>query len=63
MKNQKENRRGILKLIIVPVDDMNKLRKKILKKRHFTKNTWYDWLINYVNESMRKQPVVLKTKL
>ena len=31
---QKGNRRGILKLIIVPIDDMNKLGKKIMKKRH-----------------------------
>ena len=37
MKNQKGNRRGVLKLIIVPIDDINKLGKKIMKKRHLQK--------------------------
>ena len=37
MKNQKGNRRGVLKLIIVPIDDINMLGKKIVKKRHLQK--------------------------
>ena len=46
---------------------MDKFKEKELtKKRTFAKNTWfdwYDWLVNCIPEPMKKQWVVLKTKL
>ena len=46
---------------------MDKLEKKALtKKRVSTKNTWYewyDWLINYIPESIETPKVGFKTKL
>ena len=43
------------------------LKKKELKtKRTLRKNTsydWYDWLINYISESIKKAWAGLKTKL
>ena len=41
------------KLIIVSIDDMEKFEQKEMKKIRLIKNTWYDWLINYIPESMR----------
>ena len=38
------------KPIIVSIDDMDRLEKKELKKTRPIKNTWYDWLINYIPE-------------
>ena len=28
--------------------------KEVMKERIFTKNTWYDWLINYIPEPIKK---------
>ena len=39
---------------MVSIDDMNKFEQKELKKIRSIKNTWYDWLISYVPESIRK---------
>ena len=41
------------------MNDMNEIKKKkkLTKKRTFTKNTWYDlcdWLINYFPEPIKK---------
>ena len=33
---------------------MDKLEQKEMKKIRSTKITWYDWLINYIPESIRK---------
>ena len=41
------------KLIIVSIDDMEKFEQKEMKKIRLIKNTWYDWLINYIPESIR----------
>ena len=45
-------KRGIeeifFKQMIVPIDDMNKLEQKEMKKIRPIKNTLYDWLINYI---------------
>ena len=43
-----------LKPIIVSIDDMNRFEKKEMKKIRPVKNTWYDWLINYIPEPIRK---------
>ena len=42
------------KLIIVSIDDMDKFEQKEMKKIRAIKNTWYDWLINYIPETIRK---------
>ena len=43
---------------------MDKLKEKeMIKKRPFLKCTWNDWLINYIPGFIKKQWVVLKTKL
>ena len=45
---------------------INLKKKELTKKRTFTKNTshdWYDWLINYIPEPIKKTWVGLKTKL
>ena len=42
-------------LFIVSIDDMDKFKEKeITKKRTFTKNTWYNWLINYISKHIKK---------
>ena len=51
------------KPIIVSTDDMNKFEQKEMKQKRPTKNTWYDWLINYVPNPIKKTVGVLKTKL
>ena len=33
---------------------MDKFEQKILKKIRPIKNTWYNWLISYIPESIRK---------
>ena len=46
------------KPINVSIRDMDKFeKKKIIKKRAFTKNTWYGWhsrLINYIPEPIKE---------
>ena len=36
------------------IDDMNKFQEKEMRKIIPIKNTWYDWLINYIPEPIRK---------
>ena len=43
----------LFKLIIVSIDDMEKFEQKEMKKIRLIKNTWYDWLSNYIPESIR----------
>ena len=41
------------------------LKKELTRKRTFTKNVWYDWydrLINYISESIKRPWAGLKTK-
>ena len=42
------------KPIIVSIDDMDKFEQKEMKKKRPVKNTWYDWLINYIPGSIKK---------
>ena len=43
------------KPIFVSIDNMDKFEEKeVMKERIFTKNTWYDWLINYIPEPIKK---------
>ena len=34
--------------------------KEMIKKRPFVKSTWYNWLINYIDKTIKKQCVVLR---
>ena len=45
------------------MDDVEKLEQKEMKKKRPIKNTWYDWLINYVPEFLRKNICGFKYKL
>ena len=38
---------------IVSIEDMDKSEEKDMKKIRPIKNTWYNWLINYVPEPIR----------
>ena len=42
------------KPVIVSIDVMDKFEQKSLKKLRSVKNIWYDWLICYIPESIRK---------
>ena len=39
---------------MVSIDDMDKFEQKEMKKIRPNKNTWYDWLINYIPETIKK---------
>ena len=42
---------------------MDKIEQKEMKKIRPIKNTWYDWLINYIPEPTKKLYVVSTIKL
>ena len=44
-------------------DDMGKFEQKEIKKRRSVKNTWYDWLNNYIPEPITKSAGGLKDKI
>ena len=50
-------------LIIVSIDDMNRFGKKEMKKIRPVKNTWFDWLINYIPDPIRKSLGSFKDKI
>ena len=52
-----------LKLIILAIDDMDKFEQKKMKKKRPIKNTWYDWLINYISETISKAVGGFKDKV
>ena len=54
VKTKRERKELFLKSIIVSVNDMNIFQLKEMKKIKPIKSTWYNWLINYVPESIRK---------
>ena len=62
-KKSKRDRRAIFKPIIVSIDDMDKFEEKGMKKIRPIKNTWYDWLINYILEPIRKSVGGFKVKV
>ena len=51
------------KPIIVSIDDIDKFKQKEMKKVRPIKNTWYDWLINYIPEPIRKSGGGLRDKV
>ena len=42
------------KLIFVSIDDIDNFEQKEMRKVRPIKNIWYDWLINYIPEPIRK---------
>ena len=54
VKTKREIDELFFKPIIESVDDMDINVKKEMKKIRPIKNTWYDWLINYIPEPIRK---------
>ena len=54
VKIKREIEELFFKSIIVSIDDMDKFELKEMKKIRSIKNTWYDWLINYIPEPIRK---------
>ena len=67
LKNRNFELENNFKPMNMSINIMDKLEKKELtKKRTFPKNTWYDWydwLINYIPEPIKKPWVGLQTKL
>ena len=53
LKVRKVKIKLFFKPIIVSKDDMDRFEKQEMKKVRPIKNTWYDWLINYISESIR----------
>ena len=51
------------KPIILSKDDMYRFEQKEMKKTRPIKNTWYDWLINYIPESIRESAGGFKDKI
>ena len=54
VKIKREIEELFFKPIIVSIDDMDKFEQKEIKKIRPVKNTWYDWLINYIAGSIKK---------
>ena len=52
IKDQKmkefKNGEPLFKQMIISKDEMKNWKKEELKKRQIIKNSWFDWLINYV---------------
>ena len=44
------------------IDDVGKFEEKEMNKIRPIKNAWYDWLINYITEPIRKSVVGLKDR-
>ena len=48
---------------MVSIDNMDKFEQKEMKKIRLIKNTWYDWLISYIPEPIRKSVGGFKDKI
>ena len=63
LKIKREIEELFFKSIIVSIDDMDRFEKWEMKKIRRVKNTWYDWLINYIPEPIRKSGGGFKDKI
>ena len=63
VKIKREMEELLFKLITVSFDDMEKFKRKEMKKKRPIKNTWHDWLINYIFEAIRNTGGGFKDKL
>ena len=51
------------KSITLSIDDMDKFKEREMRKKIPIKRTWYDWLINYIPELIRKNVGSFKDKV
>ena len=58
VKIKREIKELFFKSIMVSIGDMDKFEQKEMKKIRLIKITWYDWLINYIPEPIKKALVV-----
>ena len=63
VKNKRDIEELFFKTIMVSKDDMDKFKQKEMKKIRPLKNTWYNWLINYIPEPIRKGVGGFKDKI
>ena len=63
VKIKREIEELFFKQIMVSIDDIDKLEQKEMKKIRPIKNTWYDWLINYIPKPIRKSVGGFKDKI
>ena len=63
VKIQREIEKLFFKQIMVSIDDIDKFEQNEMKKKRPIKNTWYDWLFNYIREPIRKSVVAFKDKI
>ena len=63
VKIKREIEELFIKSIVLSIDDMDRFEKKEMKKIRPIKNTWYDWLINYIPEPIRKRVDEFKDKI
>ena len=63
IKIRKEIEELFIKPIFVSINDMDRFEKEEMKKVSPVKNTWYDWLVNYIPKPMRKSGGVFKDKI
>ena len=54
VKVKREIEELFFKPIMMSINDMDKSEQKEMKKTRPIKKTWYDWLINYFPEPIRK---------
>ena len=62
VKIKKEIEEPFFKPIMVSIDDMDKFKQKEMNKIRSIKNTWYNWLVNYVTDPIRKRVASFKNK-
>ena len=60
---KKDMKELFFKPITLSIDDMSNFEEKELKKIRPIKNSWYDWLINYIPEPIRKGAGGFKNKV
>ena len=61
IKTKREIEILFLKPIFVSIEDKDRFEEEGLKKKiRPIKNTWYDWLINYIPKPIRTRASVLK---
>ena len=54
VKIKREIEELFFKPIIASIDDMDKFEQTKMKKIRPIKNTWYDWLVNYIPNPIKK---------
>ena len=55
IKIKKEIEELCLKQNFAFIEDMDRFEREEMKKTRPIKNTWYDWLINYISKTRRKK--------